>query len=146
MSADASVVDVLQETLAAEHAAVYVYGVVGGRLSADENPLTAERFRSAYEAHRGRRDQLRAMISGLGGTPEAPAPAYEVPVEGSRDPRRLVGVALRTEERCAGFYAQQVAGSTGRHRRWAIEALTETAVRQVDLGAPAEAYPGAPEL
>ena len=138
--------EALQETLAAEHAAVYVYGVLGGRLDAVDNPVAAERFRSAYEAHRGRRDQLRAMVAGLGAAPVTAAPGYEVPVAGSRDPDRLVQLALRTETRCAAVYALQVAGTTGRHRRWAVEALTETAVRQVDLGATPEAFPGAPEL
>jgi hypothetical protein len=135
----------LQATLAAEHAAVHVYAVLGGRLAGAENPATAERFRAAYETHRGRRDQLRSLIADSGATPEAAAAAYQVDARG-RDHQRLLRVARQTEERCAAVYAQLVAGSTGRNRRWAIEALTDAALRHLELGGVASAYPGLPEL
>ncbi len=50
--------DALQTTLAAEHAAVYVYGVLGGRTSKSAEPATYAAISSAYDAHRARRDQL----------------------------------------------------------------------------------------
>jgi hypothetical protein len=43
-------------------------------------------------------------------------------------------------------YAQLVASSTEGHRRWAVTALTDAAVRHLELGGAATAYPGAPEL
>jgi hypothetical protein len=137
--------EALQATLAAEHAAVHVYGVVGGRLSAGENPAVAERFRSAYDAHRGRRDQLRAMLADAGATPTPAAPGYAVDAD-TRDPVRLVAVAREVEERGASVYAQLVAHATGSTREWAVQALVDCAVRQLGLGGTAEGYPGVDEL
>ena len=53
----------LQQTLAGEHAAVYVYGVLGGRVSSSEQPDLARRLSSAYAVHRGRRDTRTATPS-----------------------------------------------------------------------------------
>ena len=39
----------LQRTLAGEHAAVYVYGVLGGRVSESAEPDLSSRLTSAYE-------------------------------------------------------------------------------------------------
>ena len=135
----------LQETLAAEHAAVHVYAVLGGRVSTLTDPVTADRFREGYETHRGRRDQLRSEIADLGEEPEPAAAAYQVDAL-TRDAEELLGVARLTEGRCAAVYAQLVASTSGGRRRWAIAALTDAAVRVLSLGGTATAYPGAAEL
>ena len=135
----------LQETLAAEHAAVFVYGVLGGRVSSVSDPVTADRLRAAYEAHRARRDQLRSSIADLDKVPVAAAPAYDVDARG-RAAAELLVVARGVEERCAAVYAQLVASSSEGHRRWAVAALTDAAVRLLDLGGAPTAYPGAEEL
>ncbi len=135
----------LRATLAAEHAAVYVYAVVGGRLSVSEHPTVAATIRTAYEAHRGRRDQLRSVIADLGQPPEPAAPAYRVDA-GDRSAGHLLKVARTTEDRCAAVYAQLVASTAGDQRRWAIEALTDSSLRLLDLGGAASAYPGLPGL
>jgi hypothetical protein len=135
----------LQETLAGEHAAVHVLATLGGRLPSGDNPETAARLRAAYEAHRARRDHLRTRITDLGAEPVPPAAGYEVD-DGSRDPDRLVAAALRTEERCTAVYAQLVASTTGTTRRWAVDAMTDSALRTLVLGGAPSAYPGLPEL
>ena len=135
----------LQATLSAEHAAVHVYGVLGGRVRADDDPVTADRLRSAYEAHRARRDHLRAVIADLDKEPVAAEVAYRVDVAG-RESTELLRVARLTEERCAAFYAQLVASSVDDERRWAITALADAAVRLLGLGGTPSSYPGAPEL
>ncbi len=137
--------EALQETLAAEHAAVYVYAVLGGRVSTATDPLTADRMRAAYEVHRARRDQLRSVVADLGKEPVAAEAGYQVDAR-TRDADELLAVARSTEERCAAVYAQLVASSAGKQRGWAIEALTDAAVRVLSLGGAAAAYPGAPEL
>lgn len=140
-----SPLDALQATLAAEHAAVHVYAVLGGRISSVAAPVAAARLRAAYEAHRARRDQLRSSIADLGAEPVAAAVSYRVDAR-TRDPEQLLGVARVTEERCAAVYAELVASSAGPHRRWAIGALTDAAVRQLGFGGSAGVYPGASEL
>ncbi len=135
--------EALQETLAAEHAAVYVYGLVGAKLG-DGSPL-ADRLRAAYVVHRARRDQLRSLIADGGGEPVGAAAAYAVDTS-SVTAAHLRAVAVTTEERCAAVYAQLVASSTGETRRWGVDALVDSAVRAVDLGGRPAPFPGLGEL
>lgn len=51
-----TVLDALQTTLAAEHAAVHLYGVLGAQTSASATPDLFAAVSDAYAAHRGRRD------------------------------------------------------------------------------------------
>lgn len=137
--------EALQRTLAGEHAAVYVYGVLGGRVSSSEDPGLASRLVSAYTTHRGRRDQLTAMIRAAHGKPVAAEVSYELP-NAARTAGQLEAAALVTERRCAEVYAAAV-GSTARgDRRWAIRALTDTALRQLTFGGRPEPFPGVRKL
>ncbi|MYV93133.1 DUF4439 domain-containing protein, partial [Streptomyces sp. SID1034] len=67
--------DAAQAALAAEHAAVYGYGVLGGRLA---EARVAE-ARDALTGHRSRRDLLARTVRDLGGSPVAAAAAYALP-------------------------------------------------------------------
>jgi hypothetical protein len=145
MSGEQALVTALQEALEAEHAATYVYGVLGARVSTGSDPRAAELLRSAYRAHQARRDELRARIAALGATPVPAAAGYEVRPAG-RDAALLLRIARRTEERVAETLGRLVAGTAGEDRRRAVEALTEAALLQLDLGADAEPFPGVPEL
>jgi hypothetical protein len=136
--------DALQAALGAEHAAVFVYGVVGGRLAAEANPHLAGVIESAYEAHLRRRDRLRELVAARGVTPKPAALSYEVPP--GRSPNVVAAVARRTEVRSAETYAQLVGSTTGEARRFGIQALTDTALRELDLGGAPSPYPGLPEL
>lgn len=138
-------VEAVQATLAAEHAAVNVYAVLGGRVSVSEDPETAALLRACYDLHRDRRDLLRESLAERGETPVPAAPAYDVPAR-TRDARRLLEVAAATEQRCAEVYAQQVAGTSGEERRWAVDALRDAAVRLLALGGSPSAWPGLREL
>ncbi len=137
--------EALQETLAAEHAAVFAYADLGGRVSSSASPEAASALRAAYEVHLARRDHLRTLVTQLGGQPTPPAPGYRVPGASRRTPQ-LLAVARSLEERSAETYAQLVASSVGETRRWAVVALEDAAVRGLGFGADAEAFPGAPEL
>ena len=137
--------EALQQTLAGEHAAVYVYGVLGGRVSVAAEPGLATRLTSAYITHRGRRDQLTSMVRAAGAEPVAAAVSYDLP-NPSRTTRQVGAAALVVEQRCADMYAATV-GSTARgNRRWAVAALTDTAVRLLSFGAAPEPFPGVVEL
>ncbi|WP_193605516.1 ferritin-like domain-containing protein [Nocardioides dongkuii] len=131
----------LRAAVQAEHAAIYVYGVLGAQTSATAQPELHAALVAAYAQHRARRDQLVARMRDLGETPPAAAPAYDVPP-------RLDDVAVvreqarRVEATCAATYAHLVGSSTGSLRRWAIGALTDAAVRGLTFGAEPEVLPG----
>jgi hypothetical protein len=135
----------LQRTLAAEHAAVYVFAALGGRASS----LTAHALRSAlstaYDAHLQRRDRLRILTTAAGGDPVAAEPAYRLPtaVTGAQPSAAAIEAeALRVERRCAATYAALVAATTGEDRQWAVDALVATAVGEAAFGGLPEALPG----
>jgi hypothetical protein len=134
-------VDALQTTLAAEHAAVYVLGAVGGRTSRSAMPALYAAVSAAYAAHRARRDQLTGVITDLGATPVAAEPAYELPPRLETDDQ-LARAALDVERRCAATYAYLVAETVAERRRWAITALNEAAVRELAFRGTPETFPG----
>jgi hypothetical protein len=140
-----SEVEALQTTLAGEHAALWVYGVLGGQTSQSVTPSLYRAVNAGYRAHRGRRDLLVRTVRDLGAEPVAAEVAYALP-NPVANPRQVSQAALVTEQRCAAAYADVVARTTGRLRRFAIEALTETAVRQLGLRGSPETFPGAGEL
>jgi uncharacterized protein DUF4439 len=137
-------VKALQTTLAAEHAAVYVFGVLGGRTSEHATPALYAAITDAFAAHRRRRDRLTAEITALEADPVAAAPAYDVPT-GLDRPGRITRIALATERSCATTYSWMVANTVGDLRRWAITALNETAVRELTFRGTPEMFPGAGE-
>jgi hypothetical protein len=134
-------VEPLQTALAAEHAAVYVLAVIGGRTSRSSSPGLYADLRRAYETHRARRDRLEALIADAGQQPVAAAPAYATPA-GIDAPAGARRAARAIEEGCTRTYAFVVAGTTGAHRQWAIGALTDAAVRSLSFGAAPSALPG----
>jgi hypothetical protein len=135
----------LQQTLAGEHAAVYVLGTLGARVSRSDEPALADRITAAYDAHRARRDQLTAAVRDLHGRPVPSEVSYELPNR-ARTPTQLREAARLTELRCSVGYAALVAATSGAGRQLAIEALTDTAVRLLGFGQAPVAFPGAPEL
>jgi Domain of unknown function (DUF4439) len=135
----------LQRTLAGEHAAVYVFGVLGARVSQSKQPSLAAQLTAAYTVHRGRRDQLVALVRTAHGDPVAAALSYSLPNAADTDVR-LRHAALVTEQRCSAVYAQLVGSTSGTDRQWALRALDDSAVRQLSFGADPSPYPGIPEL
>lgn len=140
-----STIESLQATLAAEHAAVFVYGDAGAHTSQSAEPDLFDLITSLYRAHRARRDHLRLLIGDRGATPVAAAATYELPSI-LRTPIAVRRQALRTEERCAEVYAALVANTATTDRDWAISALVEAAQARIMLGGSPQTFPGAPEL
>jgi len=134
-------VDALQRTLAAEHAATFVFGALGGRASGLTAPALRDAVAAAYDVHVERRDQLRLTVSSLGADPVAAEPAYRLPRPLST-PGQIAAEALRVERACATTYAALVAVSAGADRRWAVTALTTTAVGEAAFGGQPQALPG----
>lgn len=139
-----STLDALQVALAGEHAALYVYGVLGAQTSASSAPGLYAAVEESYAVHRSRRDHLTGLVLQAGGTPVASEAAYEIPSRlGS--PELVARAALRLERRCATTYAWLVANTVDDRRRWAIGALSDTAVRELGYRGSPEIFPGADE-
>lgn len=115
----------LQRALAAEHAAIWGYGVVGGHLPRPEQPAA----RSADLAHRGRRDRLIGLLLAQRVGPVAAAASYDLPfaVPGPAPARRL---AVHLERGVAAAW-YSLLGSTADPavRRLSVAALTDAATR-----------------
>ena len=133
--------DALQTALAAEHAAVFVYGALGGQTSQSDDPTLYAEVTDAYVTHRGRRDRLIALLEGDGRQPVAAEPGYDLPADLST-PVAIAGRALELERACAETYVFVVASTTAEDRKWAIDALLDTAVRELSFGGKPERLPG----
>lgn len=133
------VVRALNDTLAGEHAALYAYGVIGGRLDYDSRPVRDAT--EAWETHQRRRAVLAALVEAGHGTPVGAVPGYELPtaVDTVSDARE---VAQHVEDRCAVLYATLAATTTGEVRAFAVDALIDAATRALRWGASTSALPG----
>ena len=138
-AAEDPVVSALQEALAGEHAAIYAYAVIGGRLDGDSAVVL--QAIDSYAAHRAHRDALTAVLLARQESPVPTAPGYALPspVEGSASARAL---ARRVEDRCGVLHAAVVATATGDERSLGADALVACAERGFRWGAPATAFPG----
>lgn len=139
--------DALQDCLAAEHAAVYGYGVLGGVLAGRTtagSPLQVLAG-STYVEHRRRRDDLTDLIASRDADPVAAEPAYRMPtrVSSVEDCRLL---ARRLEDRCAQVYADAVARCVDGDRELCARGLTACAIRSVSWGSRPVPFPGSPDL
>jgi len=120
-----------QAALAAEHEAVFGYGLLGPHVTGSDEQLAI----SCSSAHEALRDATEADLAGVGLTPVAPAPDYPTlyPV---RNPAAARALAVRIEDACAAAwrYLYLAAASTseapGRVLRGAAQhALVHSAVR-----------------
>jgi hypothetical protein len=139
--------EALNAALAAEHAAVWGYGVVGATLAPDKQKLAAE----AESAHRDARDGLVAVLSEHGADPVDAEGAYELPfpVLSEADAATL---AVTLEDGVSGAYTRVLAeAATSATRELAVAALGSTEVRAVSWRARAgtkpltSPFPGLPE-
>lgn len=130
----------LQAALAAEHAAVYGYGVVGGRIRRERRADA----QTAYDAHRARRDALVREVRDMGGRPVAAAAGYALPFP-VPDSAAAVRFAAELEDRVAGVYSDLVRACGGERRREAAVALREAAVRAARWRGESVAFPGLAE-
>ncbi|MDQ6876077.1 MAG: ferritin-like domain-containing protein [Actinomycetota bacterium] len=118
-------IDSLQRALAAEHAAVWGYGLVGATLPPAQQPLAA----SADQAHRAHRDALEESLRARRATPVAAAASYQLPFPVT-DPQAARALAAHLEQgSAANWYAVLPAVSAPADRRLAVSALTDAATR-----------------
>jgi hypothetical protein len=134
-----STVDGLQTALAAEHAAIYGYGVVGARLRGTQQQAA----RGIWAAHRSRRDKLIGFISALGTKPVAASAAYKLPVQvtSARTAAQLGGLL---EDGVIAAYLVLAGADDPKLRRFAAQAMQEAMTREIRWrgSAPATSFPG----
>src|SRR4051794_23000299 len=137
----------LNAALAAEHAAVWGYGVIGAALPADKRDLAA----TSENAHRDARDRLLALLSEQDTEPVGEKGAYELPfpVRSAGDAAKL---AATLEDGVSVAYVQVLGEAAEKAtRELAVGALSTTEVRAVAWRARAKltpvttAFPGLPE-
>jgi hypothetical protein len=116
--------DALATALAAEHAAVFGYGVVGARLDAANQGGARE----AEAIHRSRRDDLVIRIAAAGASPPASSSAYALPFPVT-DQGSALRLAVALEDGTAKAWRRIIVDTAGDERKLAVEALMDCAVR-----------------
>ncbi|MDQ2884016.1 MAG: ferritin-like domain-containing protein [Actinomycetota bacterium] len=140
-------VGALQGALAAEHAAVWVYALVGAFVPGALNG----RLHEAATAHQARRDATERILIDAGAPPVPPEPGYLIPqpVTDAASALRLAIIA-ETDASAAWRSVVERSPADADLRGTALEALTEAAVRATRWRATAGAtpltvpFPGAP--
>ena len=139
--------EALNAALAAEHAAVWGYGVVGTALPAEQRGLAT----AAENAHRDARDGLVSLLGERGAEPVGPEGAYELPfpVLSAADAARL---AVALEDGVAAAWTRVLAAAAeATTRELAVGALGATELRAVAWRGRAgttpvtNPFPGLPE-
>ena len=130
-------VPALQAALAAEHTAVYGYGIAGALLTGGDQAAALADWRTHEQA----RDTLEAMIVKLGATPVAASPAYALPfaVNDARSARRL---AAALEDGVTQAYLGLVAVSDTTLRTFGALAMQPPAQRAAAWRGSTVAFPG----
>lgn len=117
--------EALQTGLAAEHAVVWGYAVVGGKVGAE---LVAQ-VRDADDTHRTRRDAIVTLVGTYGGEPVSTGSSYALPFPVT-DRRSALRLAVHLEQGAAAAWRYAVAATDDvAVRRVALAALTDAAVR-----------------
>jgi Domain of unknown function (DUF4439) len=131
-------VDALQAALAAEHAAVWVYGLAGAFVL-DE--LTSQ-LNEATVAHQARRDATERTLIDAGARPVPAEPGYLTP-EPVTDAASALRLAITAETDAAAAWRSVVERSPAEPelRGAALAALTQAAVRATRWRATAVAPP-----
>jgi hypothetical protein len=137
----------LREALAAEHAAVWGYGVVGAALEGDARPPAT----AAESTHRDVRDRVTALLDERGADPVPAEGAYRLPfpVLSAVDAAAL---AVVLEDGVAAAWVRVLDQAADRAvREYAVGCLTDAEARAVSWRAAAgqspvtTAFPGLPD-
>jgi len=114
----------LFDAVAAEHAAIYGYGIVSAHSSPDENDLVS----AELAEHRERREAAIAMLTGRSAKAPLPAAGYQLPIP-VNNPTDAATLAVRMEDDCAvAWRAALEQASSEQDRAFAVTALTEAAI------------------
>ena len=117
--------DAVQNALGAEHAALWVYGLVSAFLGpAFDGPI-----REGMTGHQARRDATERLLAAAGEAPRPAEPAY-LPPKPVTDQASAVAVLVTAEmDCCVAWRAVLERTDDATLRKAALDALTESAVR-----------------
>ncbi|NVI92331.1 ferritin-like domain-containing protein [Actinomadura sp. BRA 177] len=133
----------VRTALAAEHAALYGYGVLGARLSGS----LRETAKEMWDGHRAQRDELESILSG---EPVPAAPAYRLPVRVT-DARSAARLAAALEDDLVAAYVGLAGLSSPDLRAFAADSAQRAAARaarwrqKAGVAVPRDAFPGLPQ-
>ncbi|WP_433139420.1 ferritin-like domain-containing protein [Actinomadura nitritigenes] len=132
----------IQTALAAEHAAVYGYGVLGGRLRG----ALQQAAKTYWDAHRAQRDKLVSILSAQ---PVAAAAGYRLPIKVT-NARSAARLAAALEDDLVPAYVGLAGASAADLRVFAADSAERSAARSAKWrasagdGTPSAAFPGLP--
>lgn len=127
----------LQSALAAEHAAIYGYGVAGAYLSGNRQQA-AQRD---WAVHQATRDRLEALLTSMHSQPVAAQAAYRLPFP-VRGAAAAVSLAAFLEDRLSTAYLGLVALDDPGLRAWGARQVRAAALRATAWGGSSVAFPG----
>lgn len=133
-------VNAVQSALGAEHAALWVYGLVSAFLPDSFNTAVTE----GTTAHRARRDATSRLLADAGKTPRTAEPAYVPPKPVNDQKSALAVLVLAESDTAVAWRAVLERTDDANLRRAALEALTIAAVRATRWRRAAGQSPAAP--
>jgi type II secretory pathway pseudopilin PulG len=140
-SAD-QIADALQQALAAEHAAIWAYGLAGAFLPPAADPALAK----GSAAHTARRDATVELVKKAGATPKSAEPGYTTPQPLTNQSSAFV-LLVAAETDVASAWRSVLEHTTDTTiRKTALDALTDGAVRAMSWRQSAGQTPSTPAL
>jgi hypothetical protein len=125
----------MQDWLALEHEAVWLYPVIGARFAA-----LADRARTSYGKHHEARDRLLARLHQMDVEPVSPALTYDV--GRLRTKARAIAAARQIEREIAAACLTLAGDTTGELRSYAMAGLRRAALAEITWGGKPDAFPG----
>ena len=135
-------VDALQRALSAEHAAIWLYGLVSAFVPASMDAA----LQTASQAHTARRDALVAQLKAAGATPKDAEPGYTTPQPVTNQPSALAALAAAENDDVAAWRSVLEYTSDSTVRKTALDALTDAAVRAMSWRKQSGQSPVTPAL
>lgn len=132
----------VQAALGAEHAAIWIYGLVSAFLPDAYDDAIA----GGLDAHRARRDGTERLLAAAGKTPQPAEAAYLPPQPVSDEPSALAVVVLAETDVTVAWRAVLDRCDDAAVRTAALGALTESAVRATRWRKAAGQSPATPAL
>ena len=131
-----------QDALGAEHAALWVYGLVSAFLPPDYGNALQE----GSNAHRARRDATELLLSGAGQSPRSAEAAYVLPQDVTDEPSALAVLVVAETDVTVAWRAVLERTDDTTLRTAALGGLTDAAVRATRWRRAAGQTPATPPL